>query len=70
MNARRERHVVRSNYAYKLEPKRIVALAQKLPAVSQHLVQDSQRFCVELMQRCYPPNRDIDQPPSDWEPPR
>ena len=37
---RRFRHVVRSNYAYKLDSQRILALAQKLPAVGQHLIQN------------------------------
>lgn len=62
---RRFRHVVRSNYAYKLDPKRIIALAQKLSVVSQHLVEDSLLFCVELQQQSYPPAQDTNQPPSD-----
>lgn len=61
---RRFRHVVRSNYAYKLDPQRIVALAQKLPALFQHLTQDSLGFCVGLTQRSYLPNRDIVEPPT------
>ncbi|MBV8883649.1 MAG: hypothetical protein JO235_06570 [Chroococcidiopsidaceae cyanobacterium CP_BM_RX_35] len=45
---RRFRHVVRSRYAYQLDPERVVELAQKLIAVNQHLLQDCQRFCTEL----------------------
>lgn len=37
---RRFRHVVRSNYAHQLDPKRVQALAEKLDVVSQHLMQD------------------------------
>ena len=42
------RHVVRSNYAYKLEPERVLALASKLPVASQTLLTDCQQFCQEL----------------------
>jgi len=45
---RRFRHVVRSNYAYQLEPERVIALAQKLAEVSQNLTQDCQSFCEGL----------------------
>lgn len=45
---RRFRHIVRSRYAYQLNSERVVELAQKLPAVSQHLRQDCKRFCSEL----------------------
>lgn len=45
---RRFRHVVRSRYAYQLDPARVVELAQKLAGVSQHLMQDCQRFCADL----------------------
>lgn len=41
---RRFRHVVRSNYAHQLDPERVQALARKLDVVSQHLMQDCQRF--------------------------
>lgn len=63
---RRFRHVVRSNYAYKLDPERILALAQKLPALFEHLLQDCLRFCVGLQQQSYPPdlNLNINEPPS------
>ena len=42
------RHVVRSNYAYKLEPERVLALASKLPVASQTILTDGQQFCQEL----------------------
>ena len=45
---RRFRHVVRSNYAHRLDPERVQALARKLDAVSQYLIRDCQRFCAEL----------------------
>ena len=45
---RRFRHVVRSNYAHQLAPERVQALARKLDVVSQHLMQDCQRFCAGL----------------------
>ncbi len=54
---RRFRHVVRSNYAYQLDPKQVQALAKKLDLVSQHLMQDCQRFCAEL--KSQEPNKNI-----------
>ena len=36
------RHVVRSNYAFDLEPERVVALAEKLPVVSQVFLAECQ----------------------------
>ena len=45
------RHVVRSNYAYELEPERVLALASKLPVASQTLFTDCQQFCQELKSR-------------------
>ena len=45
------RHVVRSNYAYELEPERVLALASKLPVASQTLLTDCQQFCQELKSR-------------------
>ena len=42
------RHVVRSNYAYELEPARVLVLAEKLSLNSQTLLQDCQQFCKEL----------------------
>lgn len=61
---RRFRHVVRSNYAYKLDPERILALAQKLPALFEHLMQDCLRLCVDLRSQSYSPDLEIDEPPS------
>lgn len=61
---RRFRHVVRSNYAYKLDPERIIALAQKLPALFEHLMQDCLRLCVDLRSQSYSPDLEIDEPPS------
>jgi len=45
---RRFRHVVRSNYAYQLDPERVIALAEKLEDVSQELIRDCQAFCEGL----------------------
>lgn len=45
---RRFRHVVRSSYAYQLEPERVIALAQKLAEVTQNLTHDCQAFCEGL----------------------
>ena len=45
---RRFRHVVRSNYAHQLEPELVQALARKLDLVSQHLIQDCQRYVESL----------------------
>lgn len=45
---RRFRHVVRSNYAHQLDLMRVQTLALKLDAVSQSVMQDWQRFCLEL----------------------
>ncbi len=45
---RRFRHVVRSRYAYQLDPDRVQALAEQLSPISQSLIQDCQRFCTEL----------------------
>jgi len=54
---RRFRHVVRSRYAYQLDPNRVVELAQKLIEVNQHLMQDCQRFCAEL--KSHEPDKNI-----------
>ena len=42
---RRFRHVVRSRYAYMLDPVRVQALAQQVFPIAQSLVQDCQQFC-------------------------
>ncbi len=42
------RHVVRSNYAFDLEPERVVALAEKLSVGSQAFLVDCQQFCEKL----------------------
>lgn len=47
---RRFRHVVRSRYAYQLDPERVQALAVKLPLVSHQLIGDWQRFCAQSKQ--------------------
>ena len=47
------RHVVRSNYAYELEPERVVALAEKLSIGTQAFLHDCQQFCGDLIEaRC------------------
>jgi hypothetical protein len=45
---RRFRHVVRSLYAYKLDPKRILVLAEKLSTAGEHLMEDCQRLFVAV----------------------
>lgn len=47
---RKFRHVVRSRYAYQLDPQRVQALAAKLPVVSIHLIQECQQFCSQSKQ--------------------
>lgn len=44
---RKFRHVVRSRYAYQLDPERVQALAVKLPFVSDQLIRECQRFCAQ-----------------------
>ena len=45
---RKFRHVVRSRYAYQLDPERVQALALKLPFVSEQLIKACQQFCNQL----------------------
>lgn len=47
---RRFRHVVRSHYAYQLDPGRVKDLAEKLLDVSSWFVQDCEQFCQSLQQ--------------------
>ncbi len=44
------RRVVRSNYAFELDPERVLALAQKLSIGSQAFLNDCQQFCDKLKQ--------------------
>lgn len=45
---RRFRHVARSNYAHKLYPERILALAQQLPGCYQQLAEEIKHYCQGL----------------------
>lgn len=45
---RRFRHVVRSRYAYQLDPDRVQALAEQMSPIAQSLIQNCQRFCAEI----------------------
>lgn len=47
---RRFRHVVRSHYAYQLDPDRVKNLAVKLMEVSSWFFQDCEQFCQSLQQ--------------------
>ena len=51
---RRFRHVVRSHYAYQLDPDRVKDLAEKLFKVSSWFVQDCEQFCQSLGQADQP----------------
>jgi len=47
---RRFRHVVRSHYAYQLDPDRVKTIAEKLMKLSPSFFQDCQQFCQSLRQ--------------------